>query len=246
MTAAKPLSQYSLERLVPDELTATDATGSETLELHMARYRFARGFINGGRVLDCACGVGYGTALLAAADGRPDEVLGVDIDASAVDYARQRYGSERISFRVGDGAALEDEAGFETIVSLETIEHVREPGALIGNFVRLLKPGGTLVASVPVTPSVDVNPYHLHDFTERSFRALGARRGLVERHAFAQEQPFDPWKIVSGREARLEDMRKGMVRYYLSHPAALSKRAWSTLTDGFRNKYLTLAWQKPA
>jgi len=62
----------------------------------------------------------------------------------------------------------------------------------------------------------------------------------------SQEQPFDPWKIVSGQEARLEDMRKGMVGYYLRHPAALSKRAWSTLIDGFRNKYLTLAWQKPA
>jgi SAM-dependent methyltransferase len=245
MVAAKPLSQYSLERLVPDELTATDATGAETLELHMARYRFAAGFVAGGRVLDCACGVGYGTAVLAAAEGRPDQVLGVDVDASAVEYARQRYASDRLSFAVGDGAALEDALGFDTIVSLETIEHVTEPAALIGNFVRLLKPGGTLVASVPVTPSVDVNPYHLHDFTERSFRALGARRGLVERHAFAQEQPFDPWKIVSGREARLEDMRKGMVRYYLGHPAALSKRVWSTLTDGFRNKYLTMAWHKP-
>lgn len=244
MVTAKALSEYSLERLVPDELTATDATGVETLELHMARYRFAAGFVNEGRVLDCACGVGYGTAILADAPRRPATLVGADIDASAVEYARRRYGSERITFKVSDGAQLDDADGFDTIVSLETVEHVPEPRALLSNFTRLLRPHGTLVASGPVTPSVDVNPYHLHDFTARSFRALGASLGLVEVACLTQDQPFDPWKIVTGKEARLDDMRQGMAGYYLRHPAALTKRAWSTLTDGFRNKYLTVAWRK--
>jgi SAM-dependent methyltransferase len=246
MGATKVLSHYSLERLVPDELTETDATGAETLELHLARYRFAAGFVDGGRVLDCACGVGYGTALLASAPRKPEFVLGVDVDPTAVEFAQQRYLSDSTRFQGGDGAKIEDELGFGTIVSLETIEHVREPQALLGNFVRLLKPGGKLIASVPTTPSVDVNPYHLHDFTEKSFRALGAGLGLVEVDAFAQEQPFDPWKIATGREARLDDMRKGIASYYLRHPEALTKRVWSTLVDGFRNKYLTVVWEKRA
>ena len=121
-----------------------------------------------------------------------------------------------------------------------------DPAALLANFVRLLNPGGTLIASVPVTPSVDVNPYHLHDFTERSFRALGASLGLVEIDSLAQRQPFDPWKIASGKEARLDDMRKGMPLYYAQHPRALTKRLWSTVRDGFCNKYLTIAWTKGA
>jgi 2-polyprenyl-3-methyl-5-hydroxy-6-metoxy-1,4-benzoquinol methylase len=246
MTIARPLSQTSLERLIPETLSAGDATGAETLELHLARYRFASRFVAGGRVLDCACGVGYGTALLADAERRPDRVLGVDIDPAAVDHARRTYLAAGIEFRCGDGAALDDPAGFDTIVSLETVEHVAEPAALLGNFARLLRPGGTLVASVPVTPSVDVNPYHLHDFTERSFRALGAALGLTELDALAQRQPFSVWKIASGQEARLEDMRQNLPGYYLNHPGALSRRLWATLTHGFCNKYLTVAWRKPA
>ena len=246
MNTAKSLSENSLERLVPGTLSASDATGADTLEMHLARYRFAARFVKGGRVLDCACGVGYGTALLARAEKKPDRVLGVDIDPSAVDHATRTYRSEGVEFRVGDGATLADPVGFDTIVSLETVEHVTEPSILLGNFVRLLSPGGTLIASVPVTPSVDVNPYHLHDFTERSFRALGAALGLVELDAFAQRQPFSPWTIARGQEARLDDMRKNLLSYYLTHPNAVSKRLWSTLRHGFCNKYLTIAWVKAA
>ena len=245
MTTATSLSQTSLERLVPETLDANDATGADTLELHLARYRFAAGFIDGGRVLDCACGVGYGTELLSRAERQPELVLGVDIDPNAVDYAKRHHLKKRMSFAVGDGAALTDAAGFDTIVSLETVEHVPSPQALLGNFVRLLKPGGTLIASVPVTPSVDVNPFHLHDFTKRSFRRLGNSFGLVEVDAFAQTQPFNPWKIVRGQEARLDDMRKNMPLYYGRHPDALAKRLWSTVVDGFCNRYLTVAWTKP-
>ena len=55
----------SLERLVPDTLDPDDATGRATFELHLERYRFASGHLRPGRALDLACGVGYGTALLA-------------------------------------------------------------------------------------------------------------------------------------------------------------------------------------
>ena len=242
-TAPSPLS---LERIVPEALDADDATGQETYALHLARYRFAAGFVGSGRVLDCACGVGYGSAVLAAAPVRPASVLGVDIDERAAAHAAERYASERLRFQSGDGCALRDPEGFETIVSLETVEHVPDPAALLANFARLLLPGGTLVASVPVTPSVDVNPYHLHDFTARSFRAMGAALGLVEVDALRQDQPFSPVKIATGREARLADMRPGLLGYYLTHPGKAALRARSTLIDGFKNKYLTVAWRKPA
>ncbi|MEH6702146.1 class I SAM-dependent methyltransferase [Parasphingorhabdus sp.] len=237
-------SSISLERLVPGTLTDDDATGRETLELHMERYRFASKFVTGGRVLDCACGVGYGTAVLSETEGKPASVLGVDIDPKAAAYAAQNYGSENVSFRQGDGCLLKDDEGFDTIVSLETVEHVPDPTALLTNFSRLLRPGGKLIASVPVTPSVDVNPYHLHDFTKASFRKLGMELGLKEIDAMDQVQPFSPFKIVSGNEARLDDMRKNLIGYYISHPTAAFSRIKSTLIDGFCNKYLTVVWEK--
>ena len=93
MITTQSPSPISLERLVPDDLDRNDATGTETLDLHLARYRFAQRFVAGGRVLDCACGVGYGSALLAQAEQSPAEVLGVDIDPAAVGYATRRYSS---------------------------------------------------------------------------------------------------------------------------------------------------------
>lgn len=245
MNSAQSPSSISLERLVPDSLNDDDATGQETLELHLARYRFASQFITEGRVLDCACGVGYGSALLAENAIGPKQVLGMDIDSNAVAYAKNKFQAPNLEYREGDGCLFDDSEQFDTIVSLETVEHVPEPMALLENFARLLKSGGHLVASVPVTPSVDVNPYHLHDFTTKSFRNLGIALELNEVSCLPQDQPFSPLKIAAGNEARLDDMRDNLIGYYLKNPSAALKRIQSTVVDGFRNKYLTIAWQKP-
>src|SRR3546814_6959301 len=49
---------------------------------------------------------------------------------------------------------------------------------LIANCARLLRAGGQVIASVPITPTLDGNPHHLHDFNPRSFFALLRRNGL--------------------------------------------------------------------
>ena len=87
----------SLERIVPDELHPDQATGSGTLRLHTDRYQFAKHHLVQGSVLDLACGVGYGTALLSEGP-RVTRALGVDISTAAVNYAVQRYGGERVLY----------------------------------------------------------------------------------------------------------------------------------------------------
>jgi SAM-dependent methyltransferase len=235
----------SLERLVPEEIAEGESTGRETLELHLARYRFAAAQARPGRLLDMACGVGYGTALLAAEGKGIEEALGVDLSEEAVAFARRRYQGERVRFAQGDALTFRDPQGFQTVVSLETIEHVDDPRALIAQLVSLVRPGGVLVASVPVTPSVDVNWHHKHDFTARSFRALLAPHGLLERDAFEQVQPVNPVAVATRSEARMRDARPNLPGYYLRHPGALWKRLTATLRHGFCNKYLTLALEKP-
>lgn len=72
----------SLERLVPEALDPRDDTGQATLALHLERYRFAASKLRPGRVLDLACGVGYGSAILGE---RPDvTVVGVDVAPDAI------------------------------------------------------------------------------------------------------------------------------------------------------------------
>jgi SAM-dependent methyltransferase len=158
--------------------------------------------------------------------------------------AGTHYAAPRLRFQQADAMAWSDAEGFDTIVSLETIEHLPEPGAFFARLEAMLRPQGVLVASVPTTPSVDLNPHHLHDFTARSFRRMGARHGLQERAALRQVQRLpllEPWR---GQRFRRAQLRANLPAWYLRHPGALLRRVGSVLRHGLANHYLTLAWQK--
>jgi SAM-dependent methyltransferase len=239
-------SPDSLERLVPDELLPGDATGRETLALHVARYAFAARRLPAGRVLDLACGVGYGAEILARQGAARVSVLGVDASPAAIAYARERYAGDGIAFAVADAMSFADASGFDAIVSLETIEHLGDPAGFAARLVSLLRPGGLLVASGPTTPSVDLNPHHRHDFSESSFRRLFGGSGLVEQDSLRQVQPVSPGAVLRRREARMGELRRNLPAWYARHPDALLRRLAATLRYGFCNRYLTIAWRRPA
>lgn len=116
---------------------------------HWHRYAFALPLARGRRVLDAACGEGYGSALLADV---ATSVLGVDIDAEALAHARARYGSRaNLHYERGDATALDAlaDASFDLVVSLETLEHVEAQERMVAGFARLLAPGGLLLLSSP-------------------------------------------------------------------------------------------------
>jgi 2-polyprenyl-3-methyl-5-hydroxy-6-metoxy-1,4-benzoquinol methylase len=240
-----PLDPDSLERLVPDALDPEDPAARETLALHLARYAFAARVAKPGRLLDLACGVGYGTHHLLESNAALGPAVGVDVAPEAVAYATRHYGGGRARFVATDALRFADPEGFDTIVSLETIEHVEDPSALFAKLVSLLRPGGRLVASVPTTPSVDLNPHHLHDFDAASFVAFGARHGLREVERLQQVQRLSISGAWRGRRFTKEKLRPNLPGYYLSHPGALGKRIAATLCHGLANHYLTIAWEDP-
>ncbi len=237
------LDPNSLERLVPEHVHPGDITGRETLALHLARYEFAAKHVRPGRLLDIACGVGYGTCLLADQSQVKVTALGVDISEEAIAYAREHYGSDGVQFLVADAMQFRDADGFDTIISLETIEHMIDPEGFIAHLIRQLRPGGIFIGSVPTTPSVDANPHHLHDFTESSFRRIVQRYGLKEISCYRQVQPFNVIPVLTRKETRLRDLRRNLPLYYLARPGKLALRLWSTVRHGFNNKYITICWQ---
>lgn len=242
---SKVTTSFDMERIIPDLLAKDDPLERETFELHLARYRFAAKFVAGRRVLDIACGVGYGSALLRAAGAA--SVLGVDLSTEAIGYANDHYAGGGISFVQADAMAFQLDQSFDTIVSLETIEHLPDAAEFVKRLIGFACPGGILVGSVPVTLSSDVNPYHLHDFTARSFRDLLTGHGLTIIDELPQLQPFSPWGLLRARRTSRRDygLRKGLPAYYVRHPSMLARRFAATLTQGFCNKYLALAARKP-
>jgi len=136
---------------------------------HWHRYAFARRFATGKRVLDAACGAGYGTALLATVAAK---AIGVDVDAAAVAHARGRYGDRmHLRYEQGSVTALPfANAAFDTVVSYETIEHLAadDQPRMLAEFARVLAPGGVILLSSPNKRRYSDernfrNPFHLHE-----------------------------------------------------------------------------------
>ena len=149
-------SATHLERLDPAEV------GGQLGAQHWARYDWACQFLPAGRVLDCACGMGFGTALLR--DSGAETVVGVDVSAEAIGEAERRYARAGVQYMQADALKLDPKSlgRFDRIVSLETLEHVSEPLLLLDLFRELLGPEGVLAVSVPNDTYLGVaNPYHL-------------------------------------------------------------------------------------
>jgi SAM-dependent methyltransferase len=142
---------------------------------HWHRYCAAANLTNGRRVLDAACGEGYGSALLAL---RAAAVIGVDIGAEAVAHAKSRYRRSNLTYIQASVIALPlAAASVDMIVSFETIEHLAEQREMLAEFRRVLAPGGVLVLSSPNRPvyneSGDVaNAFHVRELDRDELKKL--------------------------------------------------------------------------
>lgn len=159
---------------------------------HIHRYAVAAELTRGKRVLDAACGEGYGACLLARTAG---SVTGVDISAAAIGHATERYRAGNLAFQVADCCALPFEDGcFDAVVSFETLEHLEAQDRLIREFRRVLAADGFLVISSPdkavYTDRLENrNPFHVRELYREELERLLAQhfpavRLLGQRLAF--------------------------------------------------------------
>jgi SAM-dependent methyltransferase len=142
-------------------------------------------------ILDFGCGLGRHTRFLSNVTGQP--VLGVDVDAAALERARTRYGDRLTVFqRIEPGSRLPFPAGsFRLIHCYDVLEHVPDPLELLREFRRVLKAGGTLRLEVPapaserfltwLRPSYPAEIGHLNVFSKQRLLELVAGVGFRPR-----------------------------------------------------------------
>lgn len=191
---------FMQERYVP-------STWSEIAEYeHLPRYLLARRWATGQRVLDFGCGTGYGTAILADV---ASSALGLDIDDSALDWARHNHLRQNLSFEKNSSFASDLEPGsFDLVTCFEMIEHVDEEDQLrtITGLSRSLKNDGVLLISTPnpaITKLYGENPYHLRERTREEFYELLEDHfehiEIIDQHAlvgiFFSNINKDSWEV---------------------------------------------------
>jgi 2-polyprenyl-3-methyl-5-hydroxy-6-metoxy-1,4-benzoquinol methylase len=178
--------QLYVQQNQPVGVPPLELTGERTLpdvpaenywfQRHLAVYQWIAARVRDLRVLDMACGEGYGSEVLAGAAG---SVVGVDANPQAHEHARLRYRRANLRFERGMVENFGQPGEYDAVVFLQTIEHVQDPLAVLHHFRRLLAPGGTAYVSTPnvltlAPPGQEKsgNPWHIREYRAVEFDGL--------------------------------------------------------------------------
>jgi 2-polyprenyl-3-methyl-5-hydroxy-6-metoxy-1,4-benzoquinol methylase len=166
-----PPLQLTGERTLPDV-----PAENYWFRRHLAVYEWIGARVIGDRVIDMACGEGYGSEVLSRS---ASSVVGVDANPDAHEHARLRYRRENLAFARGLVESYGEPSSYDAAVFLQTIEHVQDPIAVLEHLRSLLGPGGVAYVSTPnvltlASPGAakSDNPWHLREYRAHEFEAL--------------------------------------------------------------------------
>lgn len=206
-------------RVVPDELRSGERQVALHVEDvapdHLTRYRLAERILEqegARRILDFACGTGYGTGILAAREGATAH--GVDVSSDAISFAMRKWGTQTCTFTCASAGGWKTDTRFDAVVTFETVEHLPNARAFLQAMWATLEEGGLLLLSVPDATGYALtdNPYHIRHYREGSLRALLAC--LPEVGGLTLCQQVSETRVEAGVGGRflLAVLRKGTTK----------------------------------
>jgi 2-polyprenyl-3-methyl-5-hydroxy-6-metoxy-1,4-benzoquinol methylase len=143
---------------------------------HLAVYEWIGARVAGLRVIDMACGEGYGSEVLSRSAAG---VVGVDANPEAYEHARRRYVRQNLRFERSLVEGYGEAACCDAVVLLQTIEHLHDPSAVLDHFAAILAPGGVAYISTPNVLTLappgaakSDNPWHLREYRAAEFEQL--------------------------------------------------------------------------
>jgi 2-polyprenyl-3-methyl-5-hydroxy-6-metoxy-1,4-benzoquinol methylase len=216
-TGEYPMLDWTGERFLPW------IEGAQIHYEHLHRYAFAAHFVKGKKVLDLACGEGYGTYMLAR---EAEYVAGVEIDKQTVRHARSRYIKDNLEFIEGSilDVPIQGEGKFDVVVCFEAIEHIAEHDKLLSEVKRLLTDDGLFIASTPnkavYTDAPNFhNPFHIEELQFDEFQGL-LKRYFKHVHIYGQRvyAGSNMWSIDQQKSSGYieEIVKKGDREFYFA------------------------------
>jgi len=151
-----------------ERLDSKSYTSWKDMCIYLGRYAFAVEKFKGNSVLDVACGTGFGSNYLLNQDAM--SVIGADYSDIAIGYAHTRYSKKGLKFVIVDAQQMPfPDNSFDTVVSMETIEHLPDYQAFLRECKRVLRPGGVFICSTPnknvsMPVTGELNPFHIKEF----------------------------------------------------------------------------------
>ncbi len=145
---------------------------------HQHRYLWASNYCYG-NVLDVGCGTGYGSKIVSKI-GRVKSYTGIDYSKKTILQAHQHYGAQERIFKVGSAYKIPFSSNnFDTVICIETLEHLNNPDAALKEIWRTLKKDGIFIGTIP-TKEFDIksrnvygpNPHHKTQFSEKILQRL--------------------------------------------------------------------------
>lgn len=155
-----------LERILISKEKFNEIESEIRFHEHLRRYSAVRRYCYG-KVLDFASGCGYGSNLLSV---NPDveKVVGIDKDATAIEWANTEFLNSKTEFRCKDIEDISEK--FDTLVSLEAIEHF-EDATLIPRLVERCQIDHVII-SYPNKKSTHFNVFHVKDYNIQDILSL--------------------------------------------------------------------------
>jgi SAM-dependent methyltransferase len=220
-----------------EERLTLEATSAHTLIAteHVHRYRLAAAVCDGARVLDLACGSGYGSRILRE---HADAVTGLDNDEATIRAAQATVGHEEgIDFLAADAAEYLESAAaseFDVIVCFEGLEHLPDPDRALTAMEALAKAGKKLIFSVPNSKAFhEKNEFHVTEFGFEE--AMAAFERFDDRFVLfqflAEGSLIRPGEDSGDVDARIELSEHGE-KEYANHFICFANIRAATVTDG--------------
>ncbi len=201
------LNKYIILKIVLERTLPTQRNFLERIlyAMDVSKYKFAKNYIKGKKVLNAACGEGYSSVILLRCGAK--EVQGVDIDKRIISEAKKKYKNPRLKFYCQNAEQLSfPDNYFDAAVSMGTIEYLKSPEKFLKELKRVTKPESAVIISTPNGSITKKNGllywsrFHINEFTTSEMATMLKKYfkivGIYHQMPFTKTKPFIAFKLL--------------------------------------------------